>query len=70
MERQQERIVDALHACTEIRKWAQQVELEESVVASQLAQLEEQLASALPALGYRLEKDDTVITFADRPAAE
>lgn len=70
VERQQERIVDALHDVTEIRKWAQQVELEESVVASQLAQLEEQLSTALPALGFRLERDDTVITFADRPAAE
>ncbi len=69
-ERQQQLIVEALHACTEIRKWAQQVELEESVVASQLAQLEEQLARALPALGLRIEKDTTVITFADRPAAE
>lgn len=55
VERQQARIVEALHACTEIRKWAQQVELEESVVASQLAQLDEQLAACLPALGYSLE---------------
>lgn len=65
-ERQQEKIVEALHACTEIRKWAQQVELEESVVASQLAQLEEQLATALPAVGLRVSRDDTVITLADR----
>lgn len=51
-EDQQARIVEALHACREIRKWAQQVELEESVVASQLEQLDEQLQAALPALGY------------------
>ncbi|MEO9863182.1 MAG: DNA repair protein [Yoonia sp.] len=57
-EKQQERIVEALHACTEIRKWAQQVELEESIVASQLAQLDEKLQKALPALGYSLEHDD------------
>ncbi|MEJ6398606.1 DNA repair protein [Yoonia sp. 208BN28-4] len=56
-ELQQERIVEALHSCTEIRKWAQQVELEESIVASQLAQLDEQLQSALPALGYSLEHE-------------
>lgn len=56
-ELQQERIVEALHACTEIRKWAQQVELEESIVASQLAQLDEQLQAALPALGYSLEHE-------------
>ncbi len=70
VEAQQARIVEAMHSCTEIRKWAQQVELEESVVASQLGRLEEQLAAALPALGYRLERDDTVIPLADRPAAE
>ena len=54
---QQERIIEALHACTEIRKWAQQVELEESIVASQLAQLDEKLQQALPALGYSLEHE-------------
>ncbi len=69
-ERQQERIVEAQHAMTEIRKWAQQVELEESVVASQLARLEEHLVDCMPALGYRLEKDETVVTFAGREAAE
>jgi hypothetical protein len=56
-EMQQERIVEALHTCTEIRKWAQQVELEESIVASQLAQLDEKLQQALPALGYSLEHE-------------
>jgi hypothetical protein len=56
-EAQQERIIEALHACTEIRKWAQQVELEESIVASQLSQLDEKLQQALPALGYSLEHE-------------
>ncbi len=58
VEMQQERIIEALHACTEIRKWAQQVELEESIVASQLAQLDEKLQKALPVLGYSLEHED------------
>lgn len=70
VERQQGLIVEALHACSEIRKWVQQVELEESVVASQLVQLEEQLAGALPALGLRIDRDDTVVPIGDRPAAE
>jgi hypothetical protein len=56
-EQHQERIVEAMHVCSEIRKWAQQVELEESVVASQLARLDAQLQSTLPALGYSLEHD-------------
>jgi len=54
-EKQQALIVDAMHACREIRKWTQQIELEESVVASQLSRLDEQLQAALPALGYQLD---------------
>lgn len=70
-ERQQELIVEALHACRDIRKWTQQVELEESVVASQLSQLEEQLEATLPALGYSLGRDSgNVVPLGDRPAAE
>jgi len=56
-ETQQARIVEALHACREIRRWTGQVELEESVVASQLDQLDEQLRAALPELGYMMEPD-------------
>lgn len=59
-EAQQARILEAQHACREIRKWSQQVELEESIVASQLARLDEQLQAALPALGYVMEGLDTV----------
>ena len=70
VERQQERIVEAQHACRDIKSWAEQLDVEENVVAAQLEKLEEQLVSLLPALGYRVEKDDTVITFADRTAAE
>jgi hypothetical protein len=50
-ERQQALIVEAHHNLRDIRKWSQQVELEESVVASQLSQLQEQLEATLPALG-------------------
>ncbi|MFT4706436.1 MAG: hypothetical protein ACJAWC_001534 [Yoonia sp.] len=70
-ENQQQKIVEALHATHEIGKWAQQVELEESVVASQLAQLDEKLQSALPSLGYILGRtDDNVVALAQKPAAE
>ncbi len=70
-EDQQEKIVEALHAVHEIGKWAQQVELEESVVASQLAQLDEKLQTALPGLGYTLGRtDDNVVKLAQKPAAE
>jgi hypothetical protein len=35
-----------------MKRWADQVELEESVVASQLAQLDDQLQTMLPELGF------------------
>ena len=71
VERQQALIVEAHHALRDIRKWSQQVELEESVVASQLSQLEEQLEATLPSLGYTLGKDSAeVVPLPQKPAAE
>jgi hypothetical protein len=70
-ERQQTLIVEAHHALRDIRKWSQQVELEESVVASQLSQLEEQLEATLPALGYTLGKESAeIVPLPQKPAAE
>lgn len=67
-ERQQTLI---LHALRDIRKWSQQVELEESVVASQLSQLEDPLEATLPALGYSLGKDTAeIVPLPQKPAAE
>lgn len=70
-ERQQQLIVEAHHALRDIRKWSQQVELEESVVASQLSQLEEQLEATLPSLGYTLGKESAeIVPLPQKPAAE
>ena len=76
-ETQQSRIVEALHTCQDITKWASQVELEESIVASQLAQLDEKLQATLPLLGYALEHEDgedddgdNVVSLPQKPAAE
>ncbi|WP_110549174.1 DNA repair protein [Limimaricola hongkongensis] len=78
-ERQQERIVEALHVCREMKRWSDQVELEESVVASQLAQLDDQLRGILPDLGYETPKpaqgdedavDDLPKVVNMKPAAE
>jgi hypothetical protein len=55
VEEQQARIAEALRACRELMRWNSQVELEESVVASQLQQLDEQLQELLPALGYSFD---------------
>ena len=70
-EAQQDLIVEALHTTQELRKWAQQVDLEESVVASQLDQLDEKLRAILPDLGYQFDKpEDNVVSLAQKPAAE
>lgn len=57
VEEQQKRIAEALRTCREIMRWNSQVELEEAVVASQIAQLDEQLQEVLPALGYSFDKE-------------
>ena len=68
---QQQRIVVARHAVQEIRTWAHQVNLEESVVASKPEQLDEKLQMALPELGYSLNrKDDNIVALAKKPATE
>lgn len=54
-EEQQAKIAEALKTCREIMRWNGQVELEESVVQSQLQQLDEQLQQVLPALGYSFD---------------
>ena len=75
-EAQQARIVEALHILREIRRWADQVEVEEAIVASQLSRLDEQLQTVLPSLGYGFEdalQDETsnvVPMKATPPAAE
>ncbi|MEN8896560.1 MAG: DNA repair protein, partial [Yoonia sp.] len=70
-EDQQQKIVEALHATHELGKWAQQVDLEESVVAAQLEQLDEKLQNALPGLGYTLGRiEDNVVPLVQKPAAE
>lgn len=77
-EAQQTRIVEAMHILREIRQWADQVEVEEAIVASQIARLDEQLQSVLPALGYGFEEaaeppraDDNVVPLnAQKSAAE
>jgi hypothetical protein len=52
---QEERIVAALATCREIRRWAEQVDLQEAMVASRLRALDEELQSVLPLLGYGFE---------------
>jgi hypothetical protein len=47
----------------------QQVDLEESIVASQLARLDDELQSVLPALGYSFEGFDSGPEAPDRTEA-
>ncbi|MFQ1701308.1 DNA repair protein [Loktanella agnita] len=74
-EQQQERIVKAQHEAQQLQRWAQQVDVEESVVASQLSQLEERLSEILPELGLSLTpaahgNHDNVVPLKHLPAAE
>ena len=57
--RQEELITEAMNDCTEINRWAEQVEVEEAMVASRLGQLEERLRHVLPRLGYEIASGDT-----------
>ena len=59
-EEQQERIMEAMHICEQIRTWSEQVEIEEGRVASQLAYLDERLQATLPLLGYALDHDESL----------
>ncbi len=69
VEAQQERIIRAHHSISELRQWAQQVELEESVVASQMSRLEEDMMAILPPLGYQFsKKDDNVVPIISNAA--
>jgi hypothetical protein len=56
---QEQRIVAALATCREIRRWADQVDLQEAMVASRLRALDEELQSVLPLLGYGFEPVET-----------
>lgn len=72
-ETQQTRIVEALHVSQELRSWAQQVELEESMVAAQIDRLSEQLQEILPDLGMQLGRaghSSNVVSIENKPAAE
>jgi len=66
-----DRIERAKAVSQELRHWAHEVELEESVAASQLARLREDLMAVLPELGTEemLRADGTVIDI-PRKAAE
>ncbi|MGR3460921.1 MAG: DNA repair protein [Roseovarius sp.] len=66
-----DRIERAKAVSQELRHWAHEVELEESVAASQLARLREDLLAVLPELGIEevLRADGTVVDI-PRKAAE
>ncbi|SFP20260.1 hypothetical protein [Tranquillimonas alkanivorans] len=55
-----DRIVEATSQCHELRRWLEQVELEESIMESQLTQLEEQLGETLEKLGFVRERGNVV----------
>lgn len=55
----QDQVTRALHDLSELRIWAEQVDVEESIAASQLNQLQERLDAVLPPLGPRVVSQGT-----------
>ena len=49
----EERIVLAQNTCRELKRWKEQVEIDEDVQLSQLKRLEEELTDILPELGFQ-----------------
>ncbi|WP_394177872.1 DNA repair protein [Yoonia maritima] len=71
VEKQKQRIADAMHDCRELEKWVEAVDMDESVLASQFSQLEERLQIASEKLGLRLPKhNDNVYPIQPLSAAE
>lgn len=76
-----ERMAMAKQTISEIRRWSQQVNVEEAVQATQLERLEKDLLEVLPGLGFELDEgalleteedaqivdDDKVVTMAAKP---
>ncbi len=67
IERQQELIVKAQQTARELRRWGDQIHLEESVVASQLERLSAELDEILPQLGLPDGSKTNVVRMA-KPA--
>ncbi|KJZ19940.1 hypothetical protein [Loktanella sp. S4079] len=68
---QKERISDAVQDCIEIERWVAEIDMDESMVASQLGQLEERLIAATQKLGLNLGSDGSnVYPIKPRTVAE
>lgn len=52
----QNQIVQANHTCRELKRWLEQVEVDEAIAESQLSQLEETLSEILPRLGLETKR--------------
>ncbi|MFQ6550104.1 DNA repair protein [Aestuariibius sp. 2305UL40-4] len=68
IERQQEMIVKAQQTARELRRWGDQIHLEESVVASQLERLTAELDEILPELGLIRDGSETNVVRMAKPA--
>lgn len=51
-------LVMARQTCDELRRWSQEMRVEEQVVEAQMDRLEADLAELLPALGYEMQPPD------------
>ncbi|WP_306152622.1 DNA repair protein [Roseovarius sp. MMSF_3281] len=64
------RLVQAKQVCQELHHWAHEVELEESVAASQLQRLRDDLRDILPELGHEdmARQDGTIVPLTEKAA--
>jgi len=64
------RLVKAKQVCQELRHWAHEVELEESVAASQLQRLRDDLRDVLPEFGQEdiARADGTIVSLTEKAA--
>jgi glycine cleavage system regulatory protein len=64
------RLENAKQVCQELRHWAHEVDLEESVAASQLQRLRDDLRDILPELGHEevARRDGTIVPLTEKAA--
>jgi chromosome segregation ATPase len=64
----QDRLTMATYACSELKRWLQDIEADETVAAKQLERLERDLREILPTLGYDFEDQANVVQMPAKPA--
>lgn len=68
-----EQIALAQQTCADLKRWSQQVSVEDSVVAAQMQRLEADLAEILPLIGYEMAEQpepENVVALPQKPSEQ